>query len=69
MTLPETNIASENWWLGDYFPFRKANVQGVVFCFREGKSPFGVYSFTIFFPNIKAYGLPFIPNRDPQKTT
>ena len=27
-TLPETNIAPENWWLEDYFPFGKANFQG-----------------------------------------
>ena len=31
ITLPETNIAPENWWLEDYFPFRKANVQGARF--------------------------------------
>ena len=23
--LPETNIAPENWWLEDYFPFGKAS--------------------------------------------
>ena len=26
-TLPETNIAPENWWLEDYFPFGKAFFQ------------------------------------------
>ena len=28
-TLPETNIAPENWWFGDYFPFGKARFQGL----------------------------------------
>ena len=26
-TLPETNIAPENWWLEDYLPFEMANFQ------------------------------------------
>ena len=29
VTLPETNIAPENWWLEDYFRFGKANFQGL----------------------------------------
>ena len=28
-TLPETNIAPENGWLEDYFPFGKAYFQGL----------------------------------------
>ncbi len=28
-TLPETNIARENGWLEDYFPFGMANFQGL----------------------------------------
>ena len=28
-TLPETNIAPENWWLADYFSFGKAYFQGI----------------------------------------
>ena len=28
-TLPETNIAPENGWLEDYFPFGKAYLQGL----------------------------------------
>ena len=26
-TLPETNLAPENWWLEDYFPFGEAHFQ------------------------------------------
>ena len=29
VTLPETDIAPENWWLEDYFPFGKAYFQGL----------------------------------------
>ena len=29
-TLPETNIAPENWWLEDYFPFGMAYFRGYV---------------------------------------
>ena len=62
ITLPETNIAPENWWLEDYFPFREAYpmFRGLLlvlgraaFSFREGKSPLGVYSFTLFFQTSK----------------
>ncbi len=28
-TFPETNIAPENWWLEDYFPFEQAYFQGL----------------------------------------
>ena len=28
-TLPETNMAPEKWWLGDYFPFGKAYFPGL----------------------------------------
>ena len=28
-TLPEINIAPENWWLGDYFPFWNGLFSGV----------------------------------------
>ncbi len=28
-TLPETNIAPENWWLEDEFPFGMAYFQGL----------------------------------------
>ena len=35
-TLPETNIAPENGWLEDYFPFGKAYFQGRTVSFREG---------------------------------
>ena len=34
-TLPATNIASENWWLEDYFHFGKVYFQGYA-RFREG---------------------------------
>ncbi len=37
-TLPETNIAPENGWLGDYFPFEKNNFQGQAVSFRECNS-------------------------------
>ena len=30
ITLPETNIASENGWLGDWFPFGMAYFQGAI---------------------------------------
>ncbi len=36
ITLPETNIASENWWLEYYFPFGKAYFQGRTVSFRKG---------------------------------
>ena len=29
-TLPGTNIAPENWWLGDYIAFGKAYFQGLL---------------------------------------
>ena len=32
---PETNIAPENGWLEDYFPFGKAYFQGRTVSFRE----------------------------------
>ena len=35
-TLPETNIAPENGWLEDRFPFRMAYLQGRTVSFREG---------------------------------
>ena len=35
-TLPEINIAPENWWLGDYFPFGTAYFQGL--CFGAAKT-------------------------------
>ena len=38
-TLPETNIAPENWWLEDYFPFGEAYFQSVLVSFREGNTP------------------------------
>ena len=34
-TLPKTNIAPENGWLEDYFPFGKTYFRGYV-SFREG---------------------------------
>ena len=34
-TLPETNIAPENWWLEDEFPFRMTYFQGRTVNFRE----------------------------------
>ena len=34
ITLPETNIAPENGWLEDYFPFEKAYFQ--VLCYFQG---------------------------------
>ena len=36
ITLPETNIAPENQWLEDYFPFGKPYFQGRTVSFREG---------------------------------
>ena len=36
-TLPETNMAPENGWLEDEFPFGKAYFQGRTVSFREGK--------------------------------
>ena len=40
-TLRETNIAPENWWLEDYFPFGTQPIsrEYVSFSFREGKFP------------------------------
>ena len=35
-TLPETNMAPENGWLEDEFPFGKAYLQGRAVSFREG---------------------------------
>ena len=35
-TLPETNIAPENGWLEDAFPFGKPYLQGRAVSFREG---------------------------------
>ena len=35
-TPPETNIAPENQWLEDEFPFGMAHVQGRTVSFREG---------------------------------
>ena len=35
-TLPETNIASEDGWLGGYFLFVMAYFQGRTVTFREG---------------------------------
>ena len=29
ITLPETNIAPEKWWLEDYFPIGKVTFQGL----------------------------------------
>ena len=29
LTLPETNMAHENWWLEYYFPFGKGYFQGL----------------------------------------
>ena len=37
-TLPETNIAPENGWLEDYFPFGMTYFQGRTVSFREGIS-------------------------------
>ena len=37
-TLPETNIAPENGWLEDEFPFGKSYFQGRTVSFREGIS-------------------------------
>ena len=35
-TLPKTNIAPENGWLEDYFPFGMAYFQGRTVSFKEG---------------------------------
>ena len=48
-TLPETNIAPENGWLEDYFPFGKAYFQGRTVSFRDGiffvyRSLFSIHS-------------------------
>ncbi len=48
-TLPETNIAPENWWLiwlEYYFPFGKAYFQGWAVSFRDGKCNKGPESIT-----------------------
>ena len=37
-TLPETKIAHEKWWLGDYFPSARPMFKGYV-RFREGTPP------------------------------
>ena len=37
ITLPETNIAPEKWWLEDEFPFGKPYFQVRTVSFREGK--------------------------------
>ncbi len=41
-SLPETNIAPEDWWLEDYFPIGYAYIQGRTVSFKEGK---GCYCF------------------------
>ena len=41
LTLPETNIALENQWLEDYFPFAKQYVQGYVILPRSFLIIFG----------------------------
>ena len=38
-TLPETNIAPENGWLEDYFPFGKRYFQGQTVSFGESMNP------------------------------
>ena len=35
-TLPETNLAPENGWLEDYFPFGGGPFSGAELSFREG---------------------------------
>ena len=55
-TLPETNIASENGWLEDYFPIGEAYFRGCGYVsFREGiyfaiqsHPPKDVYRFFVF---------------------
>ena len=39
ITLPKTNIAPENGWLGDYFHCGKAYFRGRAVSFREGANP------------------------------
>ncbi len=34
-TLPETNIAPENWWLGDYFSFWEGILSGAMLVYRS----------------------------------
>ncbi len=47
-TLPETNLAPENGWLEDEFPFGKAYFQGYV-SFREGIFPYSLHNTKLFF--------------------
>ena len=44
LTLPKTNIAPENGWLEDYFPFGKTYFRGYV-SFREGSDGLFVFLF------------------------
>ena len=45
ITLPETNVAPENQWLEDAFPFGKDYFQGRTVSFREGilSSSIGIF--------------------------
>ena len=43
-TLPETNIAPENWWLGDYFLFGEAYLQGQTVSFGDGIAWYNTYA-------------------------
>ncbi len=45
VTLPETNMAPENWWLEDEFPFGLTYFQGRAASFREGQGSDGFVMF------------------------
>ena len=59
VTLPETNIAPQNGWLEDEFPFGMAYFQGQTVSFREGTTKTGHFKVVKQSPKLGRYNLSF----------